>query len=145
VHFLYCKRRLPPQRGFSFILLSNSQGVELLLFLFLCYLGVCFPNICYKSIQSLGLAPSNESSWYFHYNCFWIVLEYEIFGSLRCHSEVPMVKISCFVSILVLNGPIYEAMVLVRVQVQWTHLEEGEQAEVDFHPHCHRLKKNKLE
>jgi hypothetical protein len=29
---------------------------------------------------------------------------------------------------------------LVLVQVQRTHLEEGEQAEVDFHPHCHHLK-----
>jgi hypothetical protein len=29
----------------------------------------------------------------------------------------------------------------VLVQVQRTHLEEGEQAEVDFHPHCHHLKK----
>ena len=27
------------------------------------------------------------------------------------------------------------------VQVQRTHLEEGEQAEVDFNPHCHHLKK----
>jgi hypothetical protein len=32
-------------------------------------------------------------------------------------------------------------MELVLVQVQRTHLEEGEQAEVDFHPHCHYLKK----
>jgi hypothetical protein len=31
--------------------------------------------------------------------------------------------------------------VLVMVQVQWTHLEEGERAEVDFHPHYHHLKK----
>jgi hypothetical protein len=30
---------------------------------------------------------------------------------------------------------------MVLVQVQRTHLEEGEQAEVDFHPHCHHLKK----
>jgi hypothetical protein len=29
----------------------------------------------------------------------------------------------------------------VLVQVQRTPLEEGEQAEVDFHPHCHHLKK----
>jgi hypothetical protein len=29
----------------------------------------------------------------------------------------------------------------VLVQVQRTHLEEGEQAEVDFHPHYHHLKK----
>jgi hypothetical protein len=29
----------------------------------------------------------------------------------------------------------------VLVQVQRTHLEEGEKAEVDFHPHCHHLKK----
>jgi hypothetical protein len=35
----------------------------------------------------------------------------------------------------VLNEPIWEVVVLVRVQVQWTHLEEGEQGEVDFHPH----------
>jgi hypothetical protein len=35
-------------------------------------------------------------------------------------------------------------MELVLVQVQRIHLEEGEQAEVDFHPHCHHLKK-KLE
>jgi hypothetical protein len=32
-------------------------------------------------------------------------------------------------------------MELVLVQAQRTHLEEGEQAEVDFHPHCHHLKK----
>jgi hypothetical protein len=30
---------------------------------------------------------------------------------------------------------------VVLVQVQRTHLEEGEQAEVDFHPHYHHLKK----
>jgi hypothetical protein len=29
---------------------------------------------------------------------------------------------------------------LVLVQVQRTHLKEGEQAEVDFHPHYHHLK-----
>jgi hypothetical protein len=44
-----------------------------------------------------------------------------------------------------LNGPIWEVVVLVQVHVQWTHLEEGEQVEVDFHPHCHHLKKKKLE
>jgi hypothetical protein len=27
------------------------------------------------------------------------------------------------------------------VQVQMSHLEEGEQVEVDFHPLCHHLKK----
>jgi hypothetical protein len=27
------------------------------------------------------------------------------------------------------------------VWVQRTHLEEGEKEEVDFHPHCHHLKK----
>ena len=32
-------------------------------------------------------------------------------------------------------------MELVLVQVQRTHLEEGEHVEVDFHPHCHHLKK----
>ena len=32
-----------------------------------------------------------------------------------------------------LNGPIEEALVLVQ-------LEEHEQAEVDFHPHCHHWK-----
>jgi hypothetical protein len=39
--------------------------------------------------------------------------------------------------------PIEEAVELemVPVQVQRTHLEEGEQAEVDFHTHCHHLKK----
>jgi hypothetical protein len=42
---------------------------------------------------------------------------------------------------LVLNIPIKEAVELVLVQVQRIHLEEGEQAEVDFHPHCHHLKK----
>jgi hypothetical protein len=41
----------------------------------------------------------------------------------------------------VLNGPIQEAVELVLVQVQRIHLEEGEQVEVDFHPHCHHLKK----
>ena len=47
---------------------------------------------------------------------------------------------------LELNRPILEAMVLVQVHVQWTHMEEGEQEEVGFHPHCHHLKKkNKLE
>jgi hypothetical protein len=30
---------------------------------------------------------------------------------------------------------------MVLVQVQRTHLEEGEQEEVDFHPHCHHMKK----
>jgi hypothetical protein len=30
---------------------------------------------------------------------------------------------------------------LVLFQVQRTHLEEGEKEEVDFHPHCHHLKK----
>jgi hypothetical protein len=43
--------------------------------------------------------------------------------------------------LLVLNGPIEEAVELVLVQVKRTHLEEGEQVEVDFHPHCHHLKK----
>ena len=46
--------------------------------------------------------------------------------------------------LLVLNEPIYEAVELVLVQVQRTHLEEGENAEVDFHPHYHHMKK-KLE
>jgi hypothetical protein len=46
---------------------------------------------------------------------------------------------NCFM----LNGPILEAVVLVQVYVQWIHLEEGEQAEVDFHHHCHHLKKKK--
>jgi hypothetical protein len=45
--------------------------------------------------------------------------------------------------LLVLNRPIYEAMVLVHVQFQWTHLEEGEKAEEDFHPHCNHLKKKR--
>jgi hypothetical protein len=31
-------------------------------------------------------------------------------------------------------------MVLVMVQVQWNHLEEGEKGEVDFHPHFHHVK-----
>ena len=35
-----------------------------------------------------------------------------------------------------------EAVELVLVQVQRTHLEECQQAEVDFHPHVHHLKKN---
>ena len=43
-----------------------------------------------------------------------------------------------------LNGPIREVMLLVHVHVQWTHLEEGEQEEVDFHPRCHHSKKKKL-
>jgi hypothetical protein len=38
-----------------------------------------------------------------------------------------------------LNEPIWEAMVMVQVHVQWTHLEKGELAVVDFHL------KNKLE
>jgi hypothetical protein len=42
---------------------------------------------------------------------------------------------------LVLYGPIWEAMVLMHVHVQWTQLEEGEQVEVDFHHHGHILKK----
>jgi hypothetical protein len=33
---------------------------------------------------------------------------------------------------------------LVLVQVKMNHLKEGEKSEVDFHPHCHHLKK-KLE
>jgi hypothetical protein len=32
-------------------------------------------------------------------------------------------------------------MELVVLQVQRTHMEEGEQAEVDFHPHYHHMKK----
>jgi hypothetical protein len=43
--------------------------------------------------------------------------------------------------LLLLNGPISEAVELVLVQVQRTHLEEGEQEELDFHPHCHHIKK----
>jgi hypothetical protein len=35
-------------------------------------------------------------------------------------------------------------VVLVQVQVQWTHLVEGENAKVDFHPHCHHLKKKEI-
>jgi hypothetical protein len=46
--------------------------------------------------------------------------------------------------LLMLNGPIVEAVVPVLFQVQWNHLEEGEQEKVYFHPHCHHLKK-KLE
>jgi hypothetical protein len=34
-------------------------------------------------------------------------------------------------------------VVLVQVHVQWTHLEEGEQTEVDFHPHHHHVKNKK--
>jgi hypothetical protein len=36
-------------------------------------------------------------------------------------------------------------LVLVQVHVQWTHMEEVEYAEVDFHPHCHHINKKKLE
>jgi hypothetical protein len=43
--------------------------------------------------------------------------------------------------LLMLNGPIQEAMELVMVQVKRTHLEEGEKVEVDCHHHCHHLKK----
>jgi hypothetical protein len=43
--------------------------------------------------------------------------------------------------LLVLNRPISESVDLVLVQVQRTHLEEGEQEGVDFHPHCNHMKK----
>jgi hypothetical protein len=35
--------------------------------------------------------------------------------------------------LLMLNGSIWEAVVLVQVHVQWTHVEEGEQEDVHFH------------
>jgi hypothetical protein len=46
--------------------------------------------------------------------------------------------------LLVLNKPIWEAVVVVQVHVQWTHIEEDEQVEVYFHTCCQHLK-NKLE
>jgi hypothetical protein len=33
----------------------------------------------------------------------------------------------------------------VHGHVQWTHLEEGEQVNVDLHPHCYHLKNKKPE
>jgi hypothetical protein len=36
---------------------------------------------------------------------------------------------------------IREVVVLVQVHVQWNQLKKGEQADVDFHSHCHHLKK----
>jgi hypothetical protein len=44
--------------------------------------------------------------------------------------------------LLMLNRPILEAMELVFVQVQRTHLKECQQPKVDFHPHFHHLKNN---
>jgi hypothetical protein len=41
--------------------------------------------------------------------------------------------------LLMLNRPIKEVVELVLAQVQRTHLEEGQQVEVDFHPHYHHL------
>jgi hypothetical protein len=45
--------------------------------------------------------------------------------------------------LLELNGPIEEGVVLVQVPIKWNNIEEGEQAEVDFHPQCHHLKRKK--
>jgi len=43
--------------------------------------------------------------------------------------------------LLLLKKPIEEVVGPVQVQFQWTHLEEGEEAEVDFYLHYHHLKK----
>jgi hypothetical protein len=49
------------------------------------------------------------------------------------------------VVLLMLNKRIWEVVVLVQVHVHWTHLEEGEQMEVYFHPYYHNLKKKNQE